>query len=197
MSRHLVRGKQLSRDTEHRKALRRNLVQSLFEHGKVKTTLPKAKHVQGFAEKLITLARKNTLLARRRVIAQLQDRRVVDENQDFILSDKGFAKTVVQRLFDEVAPKFQGRNGGYTRIIKLAKWRIGDAGDLVSLELVTGEEKKPTGTIRRAAGLRKKRVEKKNAFANKVLKKGDTAAPAAAAASTGTPASESTDAASA
>ncbi|HEX8342146.1 MAG TPA: 50S ribosomal protein L17, partial [Tepidisphaeraceae bacterium] len=176
MSRHLVRGKQLSRDTEHRKALRRNLVQSLFEHGKVKTTLPKAKHVQGFAEKLITLARTGTLLARRRVISQLQDRRIVDENQDFIINESGYERTVVQKLFEEVAPRYKGRNGGYTRIIKLAKWRIGDAADVVSLELVTGEEKKPTGTIRRSAGLRKKRVEKKQAFASKVLKKTATAA---------------------
>jgi large subunit ribosomal protein L17 len=195
MSRHLVRGKQLSRDTEHRKALRRNLVQSLFEHGKVKTTLPKAKHVQGFAEKLITLARTGTLLARRRVISQLQDRRIVDENQDFIINESGYERTVVQKLFEEVAPRYKGRNGGYTRIIKLAKWRIGDAADVVSLELVTGEEKKPSGTIRRAAGLRAKRVNKKQEFANKVLKK---SAPAAAApAATAAPASESTDAASA
>ena len=75
MSSHMIRGRQLSRDTEHRKALRRNLVQSLFEHGQVRTTMPKAKEVRGMAEKLITLARKNTLLARRRVISALNDRR--------------------------------------------------------------------------------------------------------------------------
>ena len=62
----MVRGRQLSRDTEHRKALRRNMVQSLFEHGKVRTTLPKAKEVRAFAEKLITLARRNDLTSRRR-----------------------------------------------------------------------------------------------------------------------------------
>jgi large subunit ribosomal protein L17 len=196
MSRHLVRGKQLSRDTEHRKALRRNLVQSLFEHGKVKTTLPKAKHVQGFAEKLITLARTGTLTARRRVIAKLQDRRIVDENQDFIINESGYERTVVQKLFEELAPRYKGRNGGYTRIIKLAKWRIGDAANVVSLELVTGEEKKPTGTIRRAAGLRKNRVEKKQAFASRVLKKTASSATTSTTAPA-TPASESTDAASA
>ena len=65
MSRHMMRGRQLSRDTEHRKALRRNLVQSLFEHGKVRTTPAKAKEVRAFAERLITLARTGTLLARR------------------------------------------------------------------------------------------------------------------------------------
>lgn len=174
MSSHLMRGRQLSRDTEHRKALRRNMVQSLFEHGRIKTTLPKAKEVRGFAEKLITLARTGTLNARRRVIAQLQDRRVVDENQDFILNEKGSARTVVQKLFDEVAPRYKGRNGGYTRIIKTGKWRIGDAGDLVILELIDEEKTKaPTGTIRRSAGLRRKRAEKKQQFASK-LKKGAT-----------------------
>ena len=61
MSSHMIRGRQLSRDTEHRNALRRNLVQSLFEHGKIRTTLPKAKEVRAMAEKLITLARTDTL----------------------------------------------------------------------------------------------------------------------------------------
>src|SRR5688572_8767723 len=125
MSRHMMRGRQLSRDTEHRKALRRNLVQSLFEHGKVRTTLPKAKEVRAFAERLITLARKNNLTTRRRVIQLMQDRRLVDEDQEFT------GQTVVQKLFTDVAPKFADRQGGYTRIIKLPTWRIGDAGSLV------------------------------------------------------------------
>src|SRR3954453_21008340 len=111
MSRHRVRGRQLSRDTEHRKALRRNLVQSLFEHGKVRTTLPKAKEVRAFAEKLITLARENTVNARRRVTALMQDRRLVDDEQEFT------GQSVVQKLFTDVAPGFADRQGGYTRII--------------------------------------------------------------------------------
>ncbi len=179
MSSHLIRGRQLSRDTEHRKALRRNLVQSLIEHGKIKTTLPKAKEVKGFAEKLITLARTGTLTARRRVIAQLQDRRVTDDKQEFILNEKGNATTVVQKLFNEVAPRYKGRNGGYTRIIKTAKWRIGDAGNIVILELIN-EDKVPTGTIRRAAGLRRKRAEKKQQLVTR-LKKGDDKAAASTA----------------
>jgi large subunit ribosomal protein L17 len=170
----MMRGRQLSRDTEHRKALRRNMAQSLFEHGKIKTTLPKAKEVQGFCEKLITLARVGTLTARRRVIAAMQDRRITDEKQDFILNEKGNPRTVVQRLFDEVAPRYKGRNGGYTRIIKLPKWRIGDAGSIVQLELINDETAKtPSGTIRRAAGLRRKRQEKRQQFATKALKKGE------------------------
>ncbi len=83
MSRHLIRGRQLSRDTEHRKALRRNMVQSLFEHGKIRTTPAKAKEVRAFAEKLITLARVDNVNNRRRVVQLLGDRRLVDENQEF------------------------------------------------------------------------------------------------------------------
>src|SRR5437588_7104466 len=162
--RHLVRGRQLSRDTEHRKSLRRSMVQSLFEHGKVRTTLPKAKEVRAFAEKLITLARTRTLTARRRVIAMLRDRRLVDEDQEFT------GQTVVQKLFDEIAPSFADRQGGYTRIIKLSDYRIGDGGSLVLLQLLT-ERAAPTGTARRSAGLRRKRYERRHQFASRVLKR--------------------------
>ena len=180
MSRHMMRGRQLSRDTEHRKALRRNLVQSLFEHGKIRTTLPKAKEVRAFAERLITEARKNTLLARRRVIAQLQDRRLVDQDQEFIKNPNGKDRKVVQKLFEEVAPKFADRQGGYTRIIKLPEYRIGDAASLVLLQLCT-EESAPQGTARRSAGLRRKRNERRHQFASRSLKKKDTAPEAPAA----------------
>ena len=175
-------GRQLSRDSEHRMAMRRNLVQSLFEHGKVRTTLPKALEVKAMAEKLITLARKGTLLARRRVIATLQDRRLVDDNQDFI--EEGPTRTVVQRLFNEIAPNFVDRPGGYTRIIKTAEHRIGDGGSIVSLQLLTVDAQ-PKGTARRSAGLRRKRSERKHQFASKVLKKtkeGDKPADTAASA---------------
>jgi len=161
--RHMLRGRQLSRDTEHRKALRRNLVQSLFEHGKVRTTLPKAKEVRALAERLITLARDGSLASRRRVIAILQDRRLVDEEQEFT------GQTVIEKLFDDIAPKFADRQGGYTRIIKLSDYRIGDGGSLVLLQLLT-EESKPTGTARRSAGLRRRRNERKHQFASRILK---------------------------
>src|SRR5215212_4834797 len=173
--RHRMHGRQLSRDTEHRKALRRNMVQSLFEHGKIRTTLPKAKEVRAFAERLITLARLNTLTARRRVISLMRDRRLVDEQQEFT------GQSVVQKLFNEVAPKFADRPGGYTRIIKLSDFRIGDGGSLVLLQLLT-EESAPTGTARRSAGLRRKRNERRHQFAAKVAKgekKTAEAAPAA------------------
>jgi len=164
MSSHRLFGRQLSRDSEHRKSLRRNLVQSLFEHGKVRTTMPKAKEVRAMAEKLITLARRNTLVARRRVISILNDRRLTDKEQEFT------GQSVVQKLFDEIAPKFADRPGGYTRIIKLSDFRIGDGGSLVLLQLLT-EENVPRGTIRRSAGLRRKRNERRRRFAAQVLKK--------------------------
>jgi large subunit ribosomal protein L17 len=157
--------------------MRRNLVQSLFEHGKVRTTLPKAKECQGMAEKMITLAKKGIdakgddakrlkLLYRRRVIQELNDRRLVDQNQDFLTGD---TKTVIQRLFNEVAPKFKDKVGGYTRIIKTADYRIGDGGSVVILALAADEEK-PKGTVRKSAGLRRKRYEKRVEFAKKAVK---------------------------
>jgi large subunit ribosomal protein L17 len=157
--------------------MRKNLVQSLFEHGKVRTTLPKAKEVKAMAEKLITLARRNTLVARRKVISLLRDRRLTDEDQEFT------GKTVVQKLFEEIAPKFNDRPGGYTRIIKLSDFRIGDAGSLVLLQLLT-EENVPRGTIRRSAGLRRKRNERRRQFASRVMKK-EKAKPEAAGAEKG------------
>ena len=175
MSSHMIRGRQLSRDTEHRKAMRRNLVQSLFEHGKVRTTLPKAKEVQAMAEKLITLARTGTLTARRRVISILGDRRLVDEEQEFT------KQSLIQKLFSDVAPNFVDRPGGYSRIIKLAEHRIGDAGNLVLLQLLT-EESAPRGVARRGAGLRRKRNERKRQFAASLKKDKTDKAPEAPAA---------------
>jgi large subunit ribosomal protein L17 len=168
----MIRGRQLSRDTEHRKAMRKNLVQSLFEHGKVRTTLPKAKEVRAMAEKLITLARENSLNNRRRVISLLGDRRLVDKEQEFT------GDTVVHKLFAEIAPTFVGRNGGYTRIIKLSDFRIGDGGNLVLLQLLT-EQSAPTGTARRSAGLRRKRNERRHQFASRALKPAAKAEPKA------------------
>src|SRR5258706_15303173 len=159
MSSHLIRGRQLSRDTEHRKSLRRSLVQSLIEHGKIRTTLPKAKEVRPFAEKLITLARTGTLHARRRVIALLNDRRLVDDDQEFT------GQTVVQKLFDDVAPKFTARNGGYTRIIKLSDPRNGPGRSPRRLPLRLEEHAPPTGTARPSPRLRRKRARRPHQLA--------------------------------
>ena len=130
--RHRVAGRHLSRTSEHRLALRRNMVASLFEHETISTTLEKAKEVRSFAEKLITLGKKGTLPARRRAIAMLNNRAIyVEENGKMV--KKG---TVVGKLFSEIGPRYLERSGGYTRIIKLPKCRLGDGGKLVLLQLV-------------------------------------------------------------
>jgi large subunit ribosomal protein L17 len=130
--RHRVVWRRLSVTPSHRKAILRNLSQSLIEHGQIKTTLPKAKELVRFIEPLITLAKKGTLHARRLVIARLNDRLMTDPKDQDLLQDD----TVVQKLFKDIAPTFADRNGGYTRIVKTSQWRIGDAGDWVIVQLV-------------------------------------------------------------
>jgi large subunit ribosomal protein L17 len=130
--RHRVVGRRLSVTPSHRKAILRNMAQSLIEHGQIKTTLPKAKELVRFVEPIITQAKKNTLHSRRLVISRLNDRFMTDpKDQDSYLDD-----SVVQKLFNEIGPAMADRPGGYTRIIKTAQWRIGDAGDLVIVQLV-------------------------------------------------------------
>jgi large subunit ribosomal protein L17 len=106
--------------------------QSLVEHGEIRTTLPRAKELVRFVEPLITLAKKGTLHARRLVISRLNDRFMADPADPDMLADD----TVVQKLFKEIGPHFKDRNGGYTRIVKTSEWRIGDAGELVIVQLV-------------------------------------------------------------
>ena len=115
--RHKKKGNPLNRNRGHRKALLANLVNSFFEKGKIKTTHAKAKESQRLAEKLITLGKKGTLHARRRALAILRH------------------KPVVKKIFDEIAPLFRDRNGGYTRVIKLGN-RPGDGALISQLELV-------------------------------------------------------------
>ncbi len=128
--RHRVQGKQLSRTTSHRKALRRNMAAALFQHGAIRTTEAKAKELRRFVEKLITIARQGTLHARRRLIAELGERDLFDDEGDLLEG------TLIQTLMDEIGPRYTGRDGGYTRIIRLAEHRIGDAGTQVLLQLV-------------------------------------------------------------
>jgi large subunit ribosomal protein L17 len=156
--RHRVAGRELSRTSEHRLALRRNLVASLFEHETISTTSIKAKEVKSFAEKLITLAKKGTLAARRQAIAMLGNRDIVKEEEGGEIKRTG---TVVGKLFSELGPRYLDRAGGYTRIIKLAKRRLGDNGELVLLQLV-GQTKGLEDTTE--AGKKKK---KKGAKAKK------------------------------
>ena len=110
-------GRQLGRDTKHRKSLIRNLATELFRHNKIKTTEAKAKTVQPFAERLITLALKGDLHARRLAARDLHD------------------PQVLQKLFDEIAPAIEGRTGGYTRIYKLGP-RRGDAAKTALIEII-------------------------------------------------------------
>ena len=134
--RHRVAGRRLGRTKEHRLAMRRNLVASLIQHETISTTIEKAKEVKPFAEKLITLAKKGTLAARRRAISQLGNRDIVDEE------DGQTVKTgsVVGKLFSELGPRYLDRAGGYTRIIRLSMRRLGDNGQLVLLQLVGADE---------------------------------------------------------
>jgi large subunit ribosomal protein L17 len=151
--RHRVAGRKLNRDSEHRLAMRRNLVSSLFEHERISTTLEKAKEVQSFAEKLITLAKKGDLAARRRAISLLGNRSIIADEENGPVK-KG---SVVGRLFSEIGPRYLDRPGGYTRIIKLAMNRLGDNGQVVLLQLVQDEggseksNKAPNKRARRAA----------------------------------------------
>lgn len=135
--RHRVAGRQLSRTSEHRIAMRRNMVGSLFEHGTISTTIQKAKAVKPFAEKLITLAKKGDLASRRRAIALLNDRNIFEEKD----GESVRVGTVIGRLFSDIGPRYLDRPGGYTRIIRLQKRRIGDNGELCLLQLVEGEQK--------------------------------------------------------
>ena len=121
--RHQIAGRTLGRDSGHRKALFRNLIKELYRHERIVTTEAKARAVRSDAEKLITKAKRglaeggNRVHAQRQVVAYLND------------------KTIAKKVFDELAPRYEERPGGYTRMIKLGK-RRGDAADMVILELV-------------------------------------------------------------
>ena len=109
--------RKLGRTSAHRKAMLRNLVTDLFREGRITTTDTRAKEARRQAEKLITLAKRGDLHARRQVLAYVYD------------------ETVVAKLFDEIAPKYEDRQGGYTRIMKLGP-RQGDNAEMALLELV-------------------------------------------------------------
>ena len=115
--RHARQGRKLGVDTSHRKAMLGNLVCSLIEHGRIKTTVSKAKEARPLAEKMITLAKKGDLASRRQAIARLR------------------SKDAVHTLFSDVGPKFADRPGGYTRIVRIGP-RNGDGAEMVFLELV-------------------------------------------------------------
>ena len=126
--RHRVAGKKLGRTTSHRQAMMRNMTVSLIEHERIITTIQKAKAVKPFVEKLVTLSKEATMHNRRRAFAKVR------------------SKEAVQKLFDVLGPRFQERPGGYCRVLRLPKPRLGDNGERAILEFVerTPEEVEET-----------------------------------------------------
>ncbi|MCJ7550729.1 MAG: 50S ribosomal protein L17 [Anaerolineae bacterium] len=125
--RHRVAGKRLNRTSAQRTALRRNMVTQLFRHERIRTTRAKAQAVRGQAEKMVTLAKRGLAAAEEEPAKVLNARRMVAAR----LNDP----KVVQKLFDEIAPRYIGRPGGYTRMLRIGV-RKGDAAEMVLLELV-------------------------------------------------------------
>jgi large subunit ribosomal protein L17 len=115
--RHRKKGRTLSRTASHKKATMRNMATALFRHERIETTTAKAKELRPYAERLITLARRGDLHSRRLAARKIQDREVLG------------------KLFQDIAPRFEGRPGGYTRVLKLGH-RKGDAAEMALIELV-------------------------------------------------------------
>ena len=142
--RHRVRGRKLGRTTAHRKALFRNQLTALFTHERIITTLAKAKELRPMAERMVSLAGTGSLPARRKVLTMVPD------------------KIIVRRLFDEIAPRFVDRPGGYTRIMRLGR-RHGDGAEMAIIEFVDydlaeheeggGPGKSKTSLMDRAKGM--------------------------------------------
>ena len=118
---HNIKNKKLNRTSSHRKAMFMNLSNALIKHEQISTTLPKAKELKRFIEKIITLSKKGDLLSRRKTISILQDQKMV------------------KKTFDVLADRYKDRNGGYTRVIKLGN-RFGDNAPTAVIELVDRDE---------------------------------------------------------
>ncbi len=207
--RHRKAGFKLNRTSTHREAMMRNMAASLFQHGQIVTTIPKAKTVQPFVEKIVTKAKRGDLHARRQVIAMLGgDRRAFDwlylpkqpseQERDRVEQMRERAEAyfdvpesasvernrygelrkapkLVRHIFENVAPRFQDRQGGYTRIIKIGYRRIGDATPMCVLQFVGAEEGPEIGG---KPSTRRKQADRRTAYYAQ-LRKG---APAKAAA---------------
>jgi large subunit ribosomal protein L17 len=142
--RHHKSGRKLGRDASHRKALYANLTGALIEHGRIKTTVAKAKEVRPVAEQMITLGRRGGVHARRQALKFLR-------SQD-----------VVHKLFDDVGPRFKDREGGYSRIVRIGP-RLGDAAEMAYLELVDFTPEAPRPRRRRRAEAEQEPVEEETA----------------------------------
>jgi large subunit ribosomal protein L17 len=204
--RHRKHHRKLNRTSEHRKALHRNLAQSLIEHGQVTTTLPKARDIRPYVERLVTLAVRTrklagndpaaSLIARRRLHRLLGDRSIIpSEHQDAYddMSDATRTKTrrmasgrrhrtgqprgrlaftaesVTHRLLETIAPRFEDRSGGYTRLIRLADRRKGDQSGLAVVQFV-GDEEAPTSLTKPRRSARHRRADARYAAAIKAGK---------------------------
>jgi large subunit ribosomal protein L17 len=145
--RHRKAGKKLNRTGSHRNAMFRNMVTSLFEHGRIQTTDAKAKELRRWADRMVTLAKRGDLHARRQALAVMRD------------------KTVVHKLFEEAADRFGDRVGGYTNVVKIGR-RRGDAAPVSLVELLAPKEekeqkKKKTKATKKAAEKAKKKAPAK------------------------------------
>lgn len=143
--RHRVAGNNLGRTTAHRNALMRNMAVSLVLHERVVTTPAKAKVVKPFVEKLVTLAKEGSMIRRRRVFAQLRD------------------KAATTKMFDVLGPRFASRPGGYCRILRLSKNRLGDNGERAILEFVERTPKETAPAPEAAAAAKAPKAKKKAA----------------------------------
>ena len=133
--RHRKRGRKLGRTTSHRNALFRNQATALFEHEQIRTTLPKCKELRRVAEKLITLAKRGDLPARRQAAKMLYGTNLhykPKRGEEVGNLDK---QAILRKLFDDIGPRYQDRNGGYTRIIR-GELRKGDGAQMGYIQLV-------------------------------------------------------------
>lgn len=199
--RHRKAGYKLNRTSTHRTAMLRNMAASLFEHGQITTTLPKAKAVQPFVEKIITKAKRGDLHSRRQVISMLggdrqafawlykgslaseEDRDRVEEMRDraegfFDVPDPDEverdrngqlrkAPRLVKHIFENVAPRFEDRAGGYTRIVRIGHRRLGDQAEVCVIQFVGNEEGPEIGG---QPSTRRRRADKRSAYYASVRK---------------------------
>jgi large subunit ribosomal protein L17 len=155
--RHRVAGRKLSRHTQHRELMFRNMLVSLLQHERIRTTLAKAKELRSWAEKIITLGKKGSLHARRQAFALLRNRETV------------------KKLFEEIVPKLKDREGGYTRIYKMG-WRQGDGAPLSLVELMTFSppEQKKKSAVKKALEKVTPKRKKKGEGKEKKVEKGES-----------------------
>ncbi len=199
--RHRRAGYKLGRTTAHREAMIRNMAASLFEHGQVVTTIPKAKALQPFVEKIVTMAKRGDIHSRRLIASKLggdrrgfewlylpknaseAERGIVERQRDsaaafFPIPDGDQvernrygelrkAPRLVRHIFENVAPRFSDRAGGYTRIVKLGKRRIGDAAEYCVIQFVGAEEGPEIGGN---ISNRRRIADKRTAYAAKLRK---------------------------